>query len=64
MSKNNFTILAAVAYVWVGANLTNFKNLSTTTKMAFVCSHFGRHVMKSIETLSNGLEGIFAILSK
>jgi hypothetical protein len=32
--------------------------LFTTTKMAFIISHSRRHVTKSIEMLSNGLEGI------
>jgi hypothetical protein len=43
MSKNNFVILVVAAFVWVGVNLANFKNLSTTTKMASIPSHFGRH---------------------
>ncbi len=47
MSKNSFVIF-----------VTNFENLSTSTKMAFIPSHYGRHVTKSIEMLSNELEGI------
>jgi hypothetical protein len=58
MSKHSFAILIAMAFVYVNTNLTNFENLSTTTKMAFIPSHFGRHVIKSIEMLSNGLKGI------
>jgi hypothetical protein len=58
MSKDNFAIHVDVVFVWVGVNLTNFENLSTITKMAFVPFHFGRHVIKSIKTLSNGLDGI------
>jgi hypothetical protein len=58
MSKNSFVVPTIVAFVWVGAHLANFKNLSTTTKMAFVLSHSRRHVMKSIETLSMALRGL------
>lgn len=57
MLKNNFVVLIVVAFVWVDANLTNFENLSTTTKMASVPSHSKKHVIKSIETISNGHEG-------
>jgi hypothetical protein len=58
MSKNSFVVPVTMAFVWVGANLANFENLSTTTKMASILSHFGRHVIKSIKTLSNGPKGI------
>jgi hypothetical protein len=58
MSKNSFVILVTMAFVWVGANFTNFDNLSITTKMAYVPYHFERHVIKSIETLSNGPNGM------
>jgi hypothetical protein len=58
MLKNNFVILTVVAFVWVGANLTYFENLSTTIKMASIPSPSKKHVIKSIETFSNGPEGI------
>ncbi len=58
MSKNSIAINDAMVFVWVGANLANFENTCTTTKMASIPFHFGKHVIKSIETLSNGFEGI------
>jgi len=58
MLKNNFTIPATMAFIWVSANLINFENLSTTIKLASIPSHSKRHVIKSIETFSNELEGI------
>jgi hypothetical protein len=58
MSINNFGILIAMVFVYVDTNLTNLKNLSTTTKIAFIPSHSRRHVIKSIEMLSNGPKGI------
>ncbi len=58
MSKKSFAIPTTMVFVWVGANLTNFENLATTTKMASVPSHSRRHVIKSIETLLNGPKGI------
>ncbi len=42
-----------MAFIWVNVNLINFKNMFTTTKMAFVPSHSGRHAIKLVETLSN-----------
>jgi hypothetical protein len=58
MSKNNFAITTIVAFVWVDVNFTNFKNLSTTTKMAFVLSHSQKDGIKSIKTFSNGPNGV------
>jgi hypothetical protein len=58
MSKNKFAIRAIMAFVSVGLNFINFENLFTTTKMAFVPSHSMKHVIKSIETFSNGPDGI------
>jgi hypothetical protein len=58
MLKDNFAIHVVVVFVWVGVNLANFENLCTTTKMAFVFSHVGKHVIKSIKTRLNGLDGI------
>ncbi len=58
MLKNSFIVLVVVAFVWVNTNLANFENLSTTTKMAFIPSHFRRHVIKSIEMFSNEPKGI------
>jgi hypothetical protein len=58
MSKNSFVILVTTAFVWLGPNFINFENLSTTTKMAFVPYHSRKHVIKSIETLSNGPNGM------
>jgi hypothetical protein len=58
MLKNNFVIPTTMAFVWVSANFINFENLSTTTKMAFIPSHSRKHVIKSIETFSIGLDGI------
>jgi hypothetical protein len=58
MLKNSFAIPIIVVFVWVSANFINYENLSTTTNMASVPSHSKRHVIKSIETLSNGPDGI------
>jgi hypothetical protein len=58
MSENRIVMFDAVAFVWVDAILANFENLFTTTKMASIPSHLGRHVIKSIRTFSNGFEGI------
>jgi hypothetical protein len=58
MPKNSFIVLAAMVFIWVDVNFANFENLSTTTKMASVTLHSERHVIKSIETLSNGPNGI------
>jgi hypothetical protein len=58
MLKNNFPIPTHVAFVWVSVNLANFENLSTTTKMASIPSHHNKHVIKFIETFSNGTKGI------
>ncbi len=58
MLKNSFAIPATVAFVWVDENFANIKNMSSTIKMAFVPSHSKKHVIKSIETFSNGPDGI------
>ncbi len=57
MSNNNFIVLAIVGFVWIGTNLANF-DLLTTKKMAYVPSHSKRYVIKSIKTLSKGLDKI------
>jgi hypothetical protein len=38
--------------------MANFKNLSTTTKITSFSSHKRRHIIKSIEILSNGPFGM------
>ncbi len=53
MLKNSVVISVMVVVVLVVPNLANFENLSITTKIAFFSSHKGRHVIKSIEILSN-----------
>jgi hypothetical protein len=53
MSKNNVVIFVMVAIVLVVPNLANFENLFITTKITSFFSHKGRHVIKSIEILSN-----------
>ncbi len=58
MSKNSFDVPTVVVFVWVSANLANFKNLSTTTKMASVPFHSARHIIKSVKIHSNGPKGI------
>jgi hypothetical protein len=53
MLKNNVTIFVVVVVVLVGPNLTNFENLSTSTKIVSFSSPKGKHVIKSIEIFSN-----------
>ncbi len=54
MSKKNVVVSNVVAVVLVVPNLANFENLSTTTKITSFFSHKGKHIINSIEILSNG----------
>ncbi len=58
MSKNSVDVFTMVAVVLVVPNMANFKNLSTTTKITSFSSHKRRHIIKSIEILSNGPFGM------
>jgi hypothetical protein len=57
MSNNSFIVPAIVGIVWIGTKFANF-DLLTTTKMASIPSHSENYVIKSIETLSKGLDKI------
>jgi hypothetical protein len=54
MLKNSVIISIVVTVVLIVPNLANFKNLSTITKIISFSSHKGKHVIKSIDILSNG----------
>lgn len=56
-SNNSLAIPAIVGFVWISTNLANF-DLLTTTKMASIPFHSKRYIIKSIETLSKGLNKI------
>ena len=55
--KNSWAVSSAEHNLGVGTNVAYFKNRSTITKMASYSPNFGRCVMKSRDTLSQGLVG-------
>ena len=55
--KNSWAVSSVEHNLGVGTNVTYFENWSTITKMASYSPTFGRCVMKSRDTLSQGLVG-------
>ena len=55
--KNNWAVSSAEHILGVGTNVAYFENQSTITKMASYSPTFGRCVMKSRDTLFQGLVG-------